>query len=68
MTDLPIAPIDRIIRKSGAERVSNDARKDLAEILEERGKTIVQEAVKLAKHAGRKTIKTEDIKLAVTRV
>ena len=35
MAELPIAPIDRLIRKAGAERVREDAAKVLAEYLEE---------------------------------
>lgn len=64
MVELPIAPIERIAKKNGAERISEDATKELAVILEEYGSKIATEAVKLAKHAGRKTVTAEDIRLA----
>lgn len=63
--ELPVAPIGRIIKNAGAERVSDDARAALAKILEEKGEEISAQAVKLAKHAGRKTIKASDIEMAV---
>ena len=45
MARIPIAPVGRIIKESGAERVSEDA--------------------KVAALAKRKTVKAEDIELAI---
>ncbi|MCZ7385279.1 MAG: histone family protein [Candidatus Methanoperedens sp.] len=65
---LPLAPVERIIRKAGADRVAEDAGVELAKVLEEYGIEISREAITLAKHAKRTTVKEEDIRLAVTRI
>ncbi len=64
MAELPIAPIKRLLKNAGASRISDDAAVKLAEVLEEYGEDVARNATKLAKHAGRKTVKAEDIELA----
>ncbi|KXA88990.1 histone [candidate division MSBL1 archaeon SCGC-AAA259I09] len=64
MSELPIAAVDRIIRKAGARRVSESAARELAEVLEEYALEIAEEAAELADHAGRKTVRDTDIRLA----
>ena len=64
MSDLPIAAVDRLIRKAGAGRVSEDAAIELGKIIEEVAIDISKQAIDLAKHAKRKTVTGEDIKLA----
>ncbi len=68
MTIIPYAPVERLIRSAGADRVSVTAGVELAEILEQYGLEIAEEAIVLTKHAKRKTVKAEDIKLAMERL
>jgi len=70
MTDLEIAvaPMHRLCKKAGADRVSESAAKELAKALEEIGVKIAREALDFAMHAGRKTIKAEDIEIAAKKV
>jgi histone H3/H4 len=58
----------RVLKKSGAERISDDAADELRKVLEEAGVRIARQAVDLSVHAGRKTIKPEDIRLASKNV
>jgi DNA-binding protein len=64
MTELSQAAVERIIKKAGAERVSSDATETLALILEEYGVFLAREAKKMADHAGRKTLRGTDIRMA----
>ena len=70
MTDLElaVAPMHRLCKKAGADRVSEAAAKELAKALEEIGVKIAREALDFAMHAGRKTIKSEDIEIAARKI
>ncbi|MBW2976036.1 histone family protein [Candidatus Woesearchaeota archaeon] len=64
MTVIPKAPVGRILMKAGAKRVSADAVDAFTEVLTALTENIATQAVKMAKHAGRKTVHEGDIKLA----
>ena len=59
-----LAVMNRVLKKAGAERVSDEASDTLRTILEEIANNISRTAIDLANHAGRKTIKSDDILLA----
>ncbi|MEM1689620.1 MAG: NFYB/HAP3 family transcription factor subunit [Candidatus Hadarchaeales archaeon] len=65
--ELPLATLERLIKKAGAKRVSESAAIALGEILEEKAMEISREAIKLAEHAGRRTVRDIDIRLAAKR-
>ncbi|MGO9387376.1 MAG: histone family protein [Methanobacterium sp.] len=64
MTELPLAPLKRIIKNAGAQRVSPEAEEVLAKILEDLAEEISEGAVKCAKHAGRVTVQASDIEMS----
>ncbi len=64
---LPLASIERIVRKAGIERVSADAIRELSRIIEDLGYELSLEAAQTARHAKRKTILKEDIRFVACK-
>ena len=69
MTDeIKIAPMHKLIKRAGADRVSEESAIALGKALEEIGIKVAKEALDYAKHAGRKTVKAKDIEIAAHKV
>jgi len=65
---LPLAAMERILKKGSEDiRVSDPAKEALREYLEEKGIELAKVSAEYAAHAGRKTIKAEDVKLAAKK-
>ncbi|HJJ98770.1 MAG TPA: NFYB/HAP3 family transcription factor subunit [Methanocorpusculum sp.] len=64
MADLPKAAIIRLAKKAGVERIGGDAADALVAKTEAYVEQSAKKAYGFAQHAGRKTIKAEDIDLA----
>lgn len=65
---LPLAPLERILRKAGAKRVSKSATKEFAIKLSDYAYRLSAEAAVLARHAGRKTIIDADVRMARKKI
>jgi len=63
-SELGLSAMYRILKKAGGERVSDESADELRRILEELALNIAKSAVDMTAHAGRKTVKAEDVKLA----
>ncbi len=66
--EISSAAIRRLIRKGGAGRIGDDAAEELRKVVEELAVLIGKEAIELSKHAGRKTVRSDDVRLAAKRV
>ena len=64
---IPKAPVARILVNAGAKRVSAAAAKAFSEVIHETALKIAENAAEIAKHSGRKTVKSGDIKIAARR-
>ena len=65
--EIALAPMHRLCEKAGADRVSEAAAKELGRVLGKIGLKIAKEALDYATYARRKTIKTEDIEIALEK-
>lgn len=63
-----LAAVYRIIKKSGAERVSDEAAEELRRVVEQVASQVARQAIELSVHAGRHTVKASDIRLAAKNV
>ncbi len=63
-SELGLSAMYRILKKAGASRVSDESADELRRVIEEVASGIAKNAVEMLTHAGRKTVKAEDVKLA----
>ena len=59
---LPLLPFERIARKAGVKRISRDAVEELRDIISEYAMETAEKAVKISRHANRRTVMLEDVK------
>jgi histone H3/H4 len=62
--EFALQALRKIFKKAGAKRISDDAALELGKVLESRAKLILDEARELSKHANRRTVMKQDIKIA----
>ncbi len=62
---LSLSAMEKIFERANVKRSSDKAKLALKNILEDLAISISKQAAEFAKHAGRKTVKRSDIKLAV---
>jgi histone H3/H4 len=60
-----LAPLERILRQEGGYRVSEEAVEKLRDVVEKLAREIAKVSVDMSKHAGRRTIKAEDVEVAL---
>lgn len=65
---LPHAQIKKLILDAGIKRVSNDSVKELEKVLVSYGTTISKEAKIVTNENKRKTVRVEDMALAISNV
>ena len=62
--DFPSTPLERVMRKAGAERVSESAIEEMKSIMLEIAEKVSMGAIAASKHAKRVTVKRDDVAMA----
>ena len=63
----PLAPLEKIAKKAGVERISASAVKALRDAILDKAEQIAADAIAASRHAKRVTVKASDIKVACRR-
>ncbi len=58
---LPLLPFEKIAKKNGIKRISREALEEAREIVDEFALEVAEKSVKLSIHAGRRTVKKDDV-------
>ena len=59
---ISLLSLERIAKKAGVKRISRKALEELREYIVDYGNSLAEESVRLSRHAGRKTVKAEDVR------
>lgn len=62
--DLALSAMYRILKKSGAHRVSDESAAELRSVVEALASRLAVMAVKASEHANRRTVRADDVKFA----
>ena len=62
--DFPSSPLERVMRKAGADRVASSAIDEMRNAMLEMAERVAADAIAACKHAKRTTVKREDIVMA----
>ena len=65
MAEIPKAPVVRIVKDAGAERISEEAGVALVDAVEAYTNRLAEACIDLAQHADRKTIQPADVEVAL---
>ncbi len=65
MSELSIASVERIIKKAGPYRISNQVTYLMADLMEQYAGKLIYEAHRQTLHAKRKTVSTTDVQMAL---
>jgi len=62
---LSLLGMEKLLKRAGAQRVGEDAKQELLEALERYADQLAAKSVSYSVHAKRRTVKAEDVKLAL---
>jgi DNA-binding protein len=59
---LSLLAFERIAKKAGVKRISKEAVEELRDTIEDMGMELAEKAVRISRHAGRRTVMAQDVK------